>query len=148
MSSDNVSQEWSDRPTESRMDLWPLRLQEQGRQGAGARDQARTRQGAIDIRDGRRTLFQLPIHDLLEPAQCANRPVVVERQQLHHVHGADVLHRIDPELGVMMPAQLRLPGLRKPFVAGSLAAIWNPRPNLSLPAPSGYGLVRCLSASG
>ena len=31
---------------------------------------------------------------------------------------------------------------------GLLDAIWKPRPNLSLPAPSGNGFVRCLSASG
>ena len=47
-----------------------------------------------------------------------------------------------------MPAQLRLPGLRYFAIAGSFEAIWKPRPNLSLPAPSGKGMVRCLSASG
>jgi len=49
---------------------------------------------------------------------------------------------------VKMPAQLMLPGLRNFDVAGSFDASWKPRPNLSLPAPSGNGLVRCLSASG
>src|SRR5688572_11713263 len=45
-------------------------------------------------------LFELSVCRLFESPQRADGAVVVERQQLHHVHGADLLDRIDPELGV------------------------------------------------
>src|SRR3984885_1858938 len=46
-------------------------------------------------------LSQVAIHQLLEVAQRSDGSIVVERQHLHHHDAADMLHRIDPELGVI-----------------------------------------------
>src|SRR5258708_4534789 len=46
-------------------------------------------------------LPEVLVDQLLEVAQRSDRAVVVERQHLHHHDAADVLHRINPELGVV-----------------------------------------------
>src|SRR5262249_44158359 len=43
---------------------------------------------------------QVLIDRAFEAAQRSNRAVVIERQQLHHVHAADMPYRIDPEFRV------------------------------------------------
>ena len=56
----------------------------------------------LSLGRGRRGwLSQVLVHRLLEIAQRSDGAVVVERQHLHHHDDADVLHRIDPELGVV-----------------------------------------------
>src|SRR5260370_25938 len=45
-------------------------------------------------------LSQVLIDELLEVAQRPEGAVLIEGQLLHHLHGADVLHRINPELGI------------------------------------------------
>jgi hypothetical protein len=40
------------------------------------------------------------VHQPFEVTQRPDCPLVVERQQLHHLHGGDVPLRVDPELGV------------------------------------------------
>ena len=54
-----------------------------------------------------RTLLEVFVHQFLEVTQGSNCAIVVERQHLHHLHAADALHGIDPELGVIdaRPAQ-------------------------------------------
>jgi hypothetical protein len=43
------------------------------------------------------------VYQLLKGAQRSEGAVVVERLHLHHHNAADVLHGIDPELGVQHP---------------------------------------------
>src|SRR5438876_9264877 len=45
-------------------------------------------------------LLQVFVNCLLKPAKRSDRAVVVERQQLHHLHGADMFYRVHPELRV------------------------------------------------
>jgi hypothetical protein len=99
--------------------------------------------GAVyDCRSASRPVLRLPdaaIHRGLELPQRTNGAVIVEGQDLHQQDAADLPLRVDPELGFMMPAQLRLPARRQTSVSGPAAAIWKPSPNLSRPAPSGNG---------
>ena len=46
-------------------------------------------------------LLEVLVDQFFEVAQSANGAVVVEWEHLHHHDAADVLHRIDPELGVV-----------------------------------------------
>jgi len=52
-------------------------------------------------RGSRGWLSQVLVDQLLEIAQRPDGALVVERQDLHHHDAADVLHGIDPELGVV-----------------------------------------------
>src|SRR5262245_48291201 len=63
-------------------------------------------------------LLQLPVHRFFESTQRADRAVVVERQQLHHVDAADLFHRIDPELGVEDAGPAHAPRAAEAFGPG------------------------------
>ena len=45
-------------------------------------------------------LAEVAVHQLLEVAQRPEGAFIIEGQLLHHLHGADVFHRINPELGI------------------------------------------------
>ena len=47
------------------------------------------------------SLVEALVHERFEIAQRSDGAVIVERQYLHHLNAADVLHGIDPELGVV-----------------------------------------------